>query len=183
MGDRDRMKAMLCLAGTSAVGKTSLICRYVRNEFDDRYLATIGTKVSKKEVVVRHPIDGDPLPVDLMVWDIMGQMGFRELLEEKYFQGAQAILAVADITRPDSLDDLYIWIDQIDRIVGPVPIVLAVNKVDLAGKERLDESQLHKFTHAFGCDALRTSAKTGENVEEAFQRLARLMAEGALRRA
>jgi len=179
MSEGDVLKAKLCLAGASSVGKSSLIRRFVLNEFDDHYIATIGTKVSKKQVSV--PVKGeDPVMVNLMVWDIMGQMGFRELLQEQYFAGAQGVLAVADITRPETLDDLYIWIDQIDRIAGAVPIVLAVNKVDLPKARHMPESNLRKFAHAFDCEVVRTSAKTGERVEEVFWRLARFVINRAL---
>ncbi len=181
MGDRDVMKAKLCLAGASAVGKSSLVRRYVLNEFDDRYIETIGTKISKKQVSVPL-VDEDPVMVNLMLWDIMGQMGFRELLQEQFFQGAQGILAVADITRPETLDDLYVWIDQIDRIAGPLPIVLAVNKVDLPAESHMPAANLRKFTHAFDCEVVKTSAKTGENVEEVFWRLAGTVIHRALRR-
>ncbi len=181
MSEGDVMKAKLCLAGASSVGKTSLIRRYVLNEFDDHYITTIGTKVSKKQVSV--PLKGeDPVMVNLMVWDIMGQMGFRELLQEQYFAGAQGVLAVADITRSATLDDLYLWIDQIDRIAGAVPIVLAMNKVDLPEAKHIPESDIRKFTHAFDCAVVRTSAKTGSNVEEAFWRLAGLVIHQALQR-
>ncbi len=174
MPESDVMKAKLCLAGSSAVGKSSLIRRYVLNEFDDRYIETVGTKISKKQVSVPLPNE-DPVMVNLMVWDIMGQMGFRELLQEQFFHGAQGILAVADVTRPETLDDLYIWIDQIDRITGPLPVVLAVNKVDLPAAQHIPEVGLRKFAHAFDCEIVKTSAKTGENVEEVFWRLARLV--------
>jgi small GTP-binding protein len=179
MGDLDVMKAKLCLAGASSVGKSSLVRRYLMNEFDDHYTASVGTKVSKKQVSV--PLKNEePIMVNLMVWDIMGQMGFRELLQEQYFQGAQGILAVADITRRETLDDLYIWIDQIDRVAGAVPIVLAVNKVDLPKETHFPEAEIRKFAHAFDCEIVRTSAKTGENVEEAFWRLAGLVIHKAL---
>lgn len=179
MNEGDVMKAKLCLAGASSVGKTSLIRRFALNEFDDHYITTIGTKVSKKQVSV--PVkDEDPVMVNLMVWDIMGQMGFRELLQEQYFTGAQGVLAVADVTRPETLDDLYIWIDQIDRIAGSVPIVLAVNKVDLPRAKHIPESSIRKFVHAFDCEVVRTSAKTGANVEEVFWRLSRFMINRAL---
>lgn len=181
MSEGDILKAKLCLAGASSVGKSSLIRRFVLNEFDDHYITTVGTKVSKKQVSV--PVkDEDPVMVNLMVWDIMGQMGFRELLQEQYFQGAQGVLAVTDVTRPETLDDLYIWIDQIDRIAGAIPIVLAVNKVDLPKAKHMAESNIRKFTHAFDCEVVRTSAKTGENVEEVFWRLSRFMINRALAR-
>lgn len=181
MNDGDIMKAKLCLAGSSSVGKSSLIRRYVLNEFDDRYIETIGTKISKKQVSV--PIKGeDPIMVNLLVWDIMGQMGFRELLQEQFFQGAQGVLAVADITRPETLDDLYVWIDQIDRIAGPLPIVLAMNKMDLPAERHMPEANIRKFVHAFDCEVVKTSAKTGENVEEVFWRLAGTVIQKALQR-
>ncbi len=179
MGDLDIMKAKLCLAGASSVGKSSLIRRYVLNEFDDRYVETVGTRISKKQVSVPL-MNEEPVMVNLLLWDIMGQMGFRELLQEQYFQGAQGILAVADVTRPETLEDLYIWIDQIDRITGPVPIVLAVNKVDLPADRHIPEASLRKFAHAFDCQIVKTSAKTGENVEEVFWRLAGLVIHKAL---
>ena len=179
MSEGDVLKAKLCLAGASSVGKTSLIRRFVLNEFEERYVTTIGTRVSKKQVSV--PVKGeDPVMVDLLVWDIMGQMGFRELLQDRYFQGAQGVLAVADITRPETLDDVYIWIDQIDRIAGSLPIVLALNKVDLPKEKHIPESTVRKFERAFDCEVVRTSAKTGENVEEVFWRLSRFMINRAL---
>jgi small GTP-binding protein len=181
MSEGDVLKAKLCLAGASSVGKSSLIRRFVLNEFDDHYIETVGTKVSKKQVSV--PVKGeDPIMVNLIIWDIMGQMGFRELLQEQYFQGAQGVLAVADIMRPETLDDLYIWIDQIDRIAGAVPIVLALNKVDLPKAKHIPESTIRKFAHAFDCEVVRTSAKTGENVEEVFWRLSRFVINRALAR-
>src|SRR2546426_415374 len=93
-----RMKVKVCLVGEHAVGKTSLIKRYVLNEYDDRYIVTLGAKVSKKELAL-NPKGGDAIQMDMTIWDIMGSKGFRELLREAYFHGAQGILAVADTAR------------------------------------------------------------------------------------
>src|SRR5256886_17327533 len=91
------VKAKVCLVGDVAVGKTSLIRRFVQDEFDDRYIATVGTKVTKKTVNVSWK--GAPAMLDMIVWDIMGEKGFRELLQEAYFHGAQGVIARSDVRR------------------------------------------------------------------------------------
>src|SRR5712691_8911159 len=88
-----RMKVKVCLIGEAAVGKTSLIRRFVLDNFDDKYIQTLGTKVSKKELVSPSPDASGELKIDMTIWDIMGQKGFRELLKEAYFYGAREILA------------------------------------------------------------------------------------------
>src|SRR3989442_1411347 len=125
-----RMKVKVCLVGEHAVGKTSLIKRYVLNEYDDRYIVTLGAKVSKKELALT-PKGADPVQMDMTIWDIMGSKGFRELLREAYFHGAQGILAVADITRYDTLEDLDSWVESVFRTVGEIPVTFAINKTDL----------------------------------------------------
>src|SRR5207249_9572463 len=80
--------------------------------FDDRYITTIGTKVSKKELSLYHPERDMQVKMDMTIWDIMGEKGFRELLKDAYFYGANGILAVADLTRRKTLDELDDWIDR-----------------------------------------------------------------------
>ncbi len=79
------MKVKVCLIGEAAVGKTSLIRRFVLDNFDDKYIQTLGTKVSKKELASPSPDGSGDLKIDMTIWDIMGQKGFRELLKEAYF--------------------------------------------------------------------------------------------------
>src|SRR2546428_2782097 len=116
-----RMKVKVCLVGEHAVGKTSLIKRYVLNEYDDRYIVTLGAKVSKKELAL-NPQGSDAVQMDMTIWDIMGSKGFREPLREAYFHRAQAILAGPDITRYDPLEDLDSWGQSGFRTVGQVPV-------------------------------------------------------------
>ena len=80
------IKTKVCLVGDNNVGKTSLIRRFVLDSFDDKYTSTIGTKVTKKEVNVKRD-NGREVSLSMLVWDIMGQKGFRELLRESYFYG------------------------------------------------------------------------------------------------
>src|SRR2546430_10752896 len=102
-----RMKVKVCLIGEAAVGKTSLIRRFVLDNFDDKYIQTLGTKVSKKELASPSPDGTGDLKIDMTIWDIMGQKGFRELLKEAYFYGARGIIAVCDVTRRETLYDRY----------------------------------------------------------------------------
>ena len=118
--------------------------------------------------------------VDMTIWDIMGEKGFRELLKEAYFYGANGILAVADITRRRSLDDLDDWIDGVEQLVGKVPILLAVNKTDLTSGVQFSEREVAQFAKAYECDFFLTSAKTGNQVEDTFRRLGSLVAEHQL---
>src|SRR5947209_17860115 len=113
-----RMKVKVCLVGEAAVGKTSLIRRFVLENFDDKYIQTLGTKVSKKELTSSSPDGSGELKMDMTIWDIIGQKGFRELLKESYFYGARGILAGCDVTRRKTVDDLDDWIEGVDSVTG-----------------------------------------------------------------
>ncbi len=180
MTETRHLKSKICLVGEKAVGKTSLIRRYVLNMFDDEYVTTIGTKVSKKEARVFFPERDFLVDVDMTIWDIMGEAGFRELLKDAYFYGANGILAVADLTRRKSLDDLDDWIDGVEQVVGKVPVVIAVNKSDLVSSAQYGERDVEQVARAFDCAFLMTSAKTGQNVEEAFRKLSSMVTEAQL---
>jgi len=164
------MKVKICLVGEHAVGKTSLIRRYVLDEFDDRYIVTLGAKVSKKEMTLT-PSQGPPIQMDMTIWDIMGSKGFRELLREAYFHGAQGILAVADVTRYDTLEDLDSWVESVFRTVGEIPVTFAVNKNDLRDQAAFGDDQVKQATEAFDAPFFYSSAKSGENVEKVFESL------------
>lgn len=170
------LKAKVCLLGEPRVGKTSLIRKFVLNEFDERYLTTVGTNISKKTVQLPIPQAGVVVDLDMVIWDIMGQRDYRDLLTDRYFEGAQGLLAVADVTQPESLGALYDWIDRADRMASQVPVVLAVNKADLVASAEEAERTARNLAKAFEGDFLLTSAKTGANVEKAFLRLATMIA-------
>lgn len=177
MLDTLSLKAKICLLGEARVGKTSLIRKFVLNEFDDRYLTTVGTNVSKKVIQLPIPQAGLTVDMDLVIWDIMGQRDYRDLLTDRYFEGAQGLLAVADLTQMETLHALYDWIDRADRVASQVPVVLAMNKADLVPSSEEAERAARTLADAFRGDFLMTSAKTGANVEKAFTRLAALIAE------
>jgi len=169
--EQKEYKVKVCLVGEKAVGKTSLIRRYVLNMFDDGYITTIGTKVSKKELSLYDPGRDLHARIDMTIWDIMGEKGFRELLKESYFYGANGILAVCDLTRRRTLDELDDWIDAVMRVCGRVPTLIAVNKTDLAMPAEFSERQVGQVARAFDSKFIYTSAKAGKNVDEAFHEL------------
>ncbi len=166
-------KAKVCLVGEFAVGKTSLVNRFVHNIFRDRYFATIGARITKAEV---DEVGSETTQVVMTLWDIMGEKGFRELLKEAYFDGAHGALAVCDMTRPETLDELEGWLSALDRIAGKVPVVLVGNKTDLEEEIVTREDEIARFAEDRSCHYLVTSAKTGENVRAAFQVLAEVIA-------
>jgi small GTP-binding protein len=158
--------------GEHSVGKTSLIKKYVFNEFSDNYIITFGTKVTKKHVTIPHPETKENVDIDLMIWDIMGQKGFRRLLQETYFYGAQGIVAVCDSTREATLSDLENWIDGIQKITNEIPTVFLGNKCDLVDKQQFGMNELKGFSSGYECPGVcLTSAKTGFNVDLAFNLL------------
>jgi len=171
----DSRKLKICLIGDVGVGKTSLIRRYVLDVFDDKYIATIGTKVTKREVEVKNPESGAPNHVVLLIWDIMGQPSFREVLREAYFYGVEGALAVCDVTSKESLGELRYWIKAMTATTGKVPIVFLGNKCDIREETRVPYQDLEVFAKKHDSSAMLTSAKTGYNVEQAFATLVDMM--------
>lgn len=175
------MKAKLALCGDAGVGKTSLIRRFVLDEYQDTYLQTLGTKVSKVDLSVPYGADTE-VRLDMSIFDIMGQTGFRETVSETYFHGAQGLLAVADLTRKESLDALNEWIQTALGIAGEVPVYLLVNKKDLEAQRAIEDEEIRRFAESHGAPYLYASAKTGEFVEDAFYSIAIEVVDRAFRR-
>src|SRR6267378_7846671 len=159
----------VCLLGEEGVGKTSLVARFVLNQFTERYARSLGARMLKKEVVVST--SGRTAKVVLLIWDIMGEKGFRELLKDAYFGGSQGILAVADLLRQETIQALPDWIDAAQSVAGRVPVAILGNKNDLHPAREEIES-LKALAESVSAPYWLTSAKTGENVERAFQNTA-----------
>ena len=172
MADTWTIKAKVCLVGEIAVGKTSLVRRFSLGSFDESYSTTLGINISKKTVEPLSPPPDVPERVEMVLFDVMGQRNLRELLVESYFKGAQALLAVWDVTRRETLRELPSWIEMAREVAGPIPVVIATNKMDLSPDRKLEVAALDDLAREAGGGWFTTSAKTGENVEAAFQRLA-----------
>ena len=165
------VKKKICLLGDSAVGKTSLIKRFVLDQFDTEHVATIGTKVTKKSLNIKHPSQQMDVEMTLMIWDVIGQIGFRKMLHEAHFNGAKGGIHVCDITRKDTLVTTEEWIDSLREIAGEIPIVLLSNKSDLKNDAEFGETEFAEMASKYNAYYFFTSAKNGDNVEEAFRQL------------
>ncbi len=167
-----RFKLKICTVGEEAVGKTSLIRRFVADRFETDYIRTIGTLISKKTISLEDPM-GQPLKVDAVLWDIMGRQGFMELLKDAYFYKANGVLAIADVTRPETLEALDGWLKGVHSAAGDVNAAILVNKFDLENEVRVKKKDIVNLSKAHEAPWQMTSAKTGENVAEAFEALIR----------
>ncbi len=154
----------ICMVGTFAVGKTSLVRRYVSSLFSEKYLTTVGVKIDKKTLTV------DNEEVMLMLWDLAGEDEFCEI-RPSYVRGSSGYLLVCDGTRKMSFEDAICLHGKISGILGDIPFVMAINKHDLKDDWALSDSDVQKLK-AQGWQVVLTSAKTGEGVEQAFKLLA-----------
>jgi small GTP-binding protein len=154
----------ICMVGVHGTGKTCLVQQYVRSIFSVKYLTTVGVKIDKKEVKV-----GDQ-DVTLMLWDLEGRDGTRDV-NASYVRGAHGIIYVADGTRHETVDQLDDLRKLVIKEIGETPSIVALNKVDLKDEWKLS-ADYEKSVSGAGIHCLRTSAKTGEGVESAFQWLA-----------
>jgi len=166
----ERLKRKIVLLGDAAVGKTSLIRKFVLDKFDDSYITTIGTKVMKKEIVLKE----QKTEMILMIWDIIGQKDYRRL-QSVSFSGAQGAIVVLDRTREDTLTSIpQYWLPKLREHAPTVPVIIAANKSDLVEQIIIKPSRMDKLSKEHSCQIIPTSAKTGENVEEMFTRMAEL---------
>lgn len=150
------------------MGKTSLVRRYVSGKYDDKYISTLGTVVSKK--TVQKPRSSSA--VTMMIWDISGQPEFKRI-HDSAFKNASGGLAVCDITRMESCEHLQSWISNFRKVAGEeVPVKVLANKCDLTEDNKRALVKLNTVLKDVGGNIYLTSAKTGENVEEAFKTLA-----------
>lgn len=155
----------ICLLGEFAVGKTSLIRQFIEGRFDDRYLSTIGVKVSRKS------LDQGSYRLNLLIWDIAGPNEFTQT-PTSYLQGTAAALLVCDLTRPETVNSLPFLASLLQQHSPQAHLLILGNKADLTAERAIPDTQLTAVAHTCGCPSLLTSAKTGAGVNEAFHHLA-----------
>lgn len=157
----------ICLLGSFSVGKTSLVEQYVHSIFSDKYLSSVGVKISKKTVSVKGR------EVNLVLWDMEGKDMYAEI-NLSYLRGAMGYFVVVDGTRLESLDVGKALHAQAVTKVGDIPCFFLINKADIADQWEVTQDMLQKVEES-GIHVLRTSAKTGLGVDEAFLALAEKM--------
>jgi small GTP-binding protein len=178
------VKKKIVLLGDSAVGKTSLIRRYIFNQFKDSYVATIGTKVTRKELTIQRP--HHTVDLTFVIWDIIGREGYQGL-HARTFAGVSGAILVADLTRNETLLSLErYWIPLLLKVVDNIPLIFACNKSDLEDEYEFDPKDMVEMAERYngrvtgilpkGLNiSYSTSAKTGNNVEHTFESLGHLL--------
>ncbi len=163
----------VCLLGDFAAGKTSLVRRFVLNVFDDKYLSTIGVKVSRKSVMV--PAGDGVVDLTMLLWDLAGSEEFNAV-RASYLRGAHGAVLVCDLTRPATLASLDGYARDLLSVAPQARrLVLAANKVDLVEERRLDQADLERAAERLAAPLFLTSARAGDDVEALFRHLARAM--------
>jgi small GTP-binding protein len=164
------IKKKICMLGAFAVGKTSLVQQYVYSIFSEKYHTTVGVKVDKKKISLNKR------EIDLILWDLHGEDEFQEV-RMSYLRGASGCLYVIDGTRRATLDVALDLRKRAEEAIGEVPLILVFNKWDLEQEWEIDQPTMDGLAED-GAVVIRTSAKTGQQVEEAFRSLAEMMLEG-----
>lgn len=158
----------ICMCGDPSVGKTSLVRKFVTGKYDEDYVSTLGTVVKKKSVYSKET---DTL-VNLIIWDISGQTKFKRI-HASAFADSTGALAVCDLTRPETADHLQDWLASVTEYAKrEVPVMILTNKSDLAIDNEDHAAMAEGAAKALGHQMFRTSAKTGEHVDDAFTALA-----------
>ncbi len=169
------LKFKVIIAGPPAVGKTSLLYRFVENSFKDNYTLTIGTTFLTKTIEFKKRT------AKLALWDIGGQRRFAQI-RRTFYAGANGILLVFDLTRKDTFKEMQTWLTEIyETLKEDIPFVLIGNKLDLikeAGRV-FNYNEAKIFAQQKKSIYIETSAKNGNNVEYAFKRITQIMAERA----
>jgi len=155
------IRKKILLLGDFSVGKTSLIRRYVDGTFDDKYLTTIGVKISKKLCTIND------VDCEILIWDVEGATPTKKI-PQSYYRGASGAIFVTDVNRSETLESLQSHIDVFLEENNDAKYVIAYNKADL-----LTEKQMNKFE--LNAHTFLTSAKSDNKVEEIFVSLMKEM--------
>lgn len=165
-------KIIVC--GDWAVGKTSLVRRYATNSFTADYLTTIAMDVTNKEIEL------DGFNVNLALWDTSGQERFSAL-RKRYYAGAQGVIFVYDITRPESFRHIEKrWVPEVNEVLDDYVPAVWGTKADLVEQRVVSTSSGDRLARRLKSYSFETSALSGQNIEKAFKSLSRLVLSKAL---
>ena len=157
----------ITLLGEANVGKTSLVYRFIENKFRESYKSTLGVNLLKKDMDI-----SDYGGVSAQIWDLGGQESFKSL-RKLYLEGANGALVIFDLTKKETFEKLNEWVQSFREARGDEPMVLIGNKSDLKNQIEISENEAKEYASINSMDLIITSAKTGENVENAFINLSK----------
>lgn len=174
------MRIKVCLVGDRGVGKTSLIKRFSAGKFAADEKGTLGAHLHPVEVDI--PLnDQEVAKVKVDLFDFMGEHALRDNFRDALFYGAHGIMAVCDLGRPETLRALFDWIQAATSVAGAVPVVVSFNKADLGQQVAIGAADMRALVERLpGASTHITSAKTGQGVEDAFNRIILRAVEGIL---
>ncbi len=159
----------ICMVGAFATGKTSLVARFVKSIYSDIYHSTVGVKIDKKLIKFAEQ------EVNLILWDIHGEDEFQKV-QMSYLRGASGYFLVVDGTRKHTLERAICLQKKVEAAIGKVPFILVLNKSDLTEDWEIEETMLDELK-AQDWRIIKSSAKTGLGVEQAFLNLTEKMLE------
>jgi len=170
MASQKRVNYKVILLGDTAVGKTNLLTRLSSDEFSEDYRATIGVEFIMKSFKMN-----DQSTVKAQIWDTAGQERYATMMTA-YYRKARGALIVFSLTDPKSLRGVDKWREYLLQHAGDdVSIVLVGNKVDAIHEQRINSQEVRRYASELGIPYFETSAKTGENVLNAFQAVVQLI--------
>lgn len=162
-------KKKVVLIGSFAVGKTAMMNRFVDEKFLIDYKATIGVNLMAKKLEIENGT-----VINFSIWDIAGQLAFKGVWKN-FYNAAAGALVIFDVTRQLTYDEVPGWHQNIfEHIKEGIPCVLVANKIDLVEKRIITTEQGKELADSLGMDYIETSAKTGENVINAFKKIGRI---------
>jgi small GTP-binding protein len=157
----------LILGGDGAVGKTSMVHRFVEGTFTKDYKSTIGTSIMKKEC----QFDELRSKVRFVIWDLAGQSQFKRV-RQSYLANAETGILVFDVTNLTSFENVGNWYKEIIKASPNISLIMVGNKIDLEDQRKVSFEEGEKVAKNLGLTYIETSAKTGENINDAFRMLA-----------
>ena len=162
----------ILVLGDPSVGKSCFLIRYTEDTFQDVYLSTIGMDCKYKDVILE-----EDKSIRLQIWDTAGQDRFRSITKNLY-KGAAGIMLIYDITNRNTFDNVKKWVNSIkEEVTSKVVIILVGNKIDLDKKRQVQTDEGEQIAEEFDMPFFECSALTGENINSAFETLAKKLVE------
>ncbi len=162
----------LILLGDAAVGKTSIVNRFIKKKFKVDYSHTVGVDISNTEVNL-----DDDTQVTLSIWDVAGQESFN-FMRSNFYYGTDGVILCFDLTRAETFDHIYDWLVEVKKLISQeVPFILIGNKVDLLADvgQVVSEEEISNFVEKRNVIYRETSAKNGTNVDIIFEDITKII--------